>query len=52
MIVSQELVTAVLDGSVREKHIDMMEEKSVTSLHEVSLISTNGHELRDHLDLY
>ena len=49
--VSQELVTSMLDGTAREKRIDVTEERSVTSLHEVSLISTTGHELRDHLDL-
>ena len=48
----QNLINSILNGTVREKDIDLGEEMSVTSLNAVSLVNTTDDELRDpHLDL-
>ena len=48
----QNLINSILNGTVRQKDIDLGEEMSVTSLNAVSLVNTTDDELRDpHLDL-
>ena len=44
---SRDLINAILNGTMRERIVDLKQEMSVTSLNAVSLINTTDAELRD-----